>query len=354
VPDTLLQGESASAELSVRHLAGPPAESVVLTTTVTGTSNEEERIASDTLGTLSVDAAEPSRIQVSTDDRVGRNQLRITAASDLSPEPVPTNNTALRTLFVRSDETPPSLAVFVEGRELPPAPSQISDLQDPRLPFVPLDPSFEIEVSDNNPFVQLSDTSAVEVYLKEGLPEDNPDVISSFRRIGFSDPALTFRGPREDTDNQATVLFEPTLDPQDGEGTYTLKVEAKDPQGNELDPYQVTFRVQQDQDIEDLYPYPNPMSSHTQFAFRIRGGNARPTDFTLRIYTLSGRLVREFEGAEVNDGQGLRTTGWNFLRWNGRDEDGDRVATGVYLYRVRMDGEDGTWEGDVEKIAVIR
>ena len=354
VPDTLLQGESASAELSVRHLAGPPAESVVLTTTVTGTSNEEERIASDTLGTLSVDAAEPSRIQISTDDRVGRNQLRITAASDLSPEPVPTNNTALRTLFVRSDETPPSLAVFVEGRELPPAPSQISDLQDPRLPFVPLDPSFEIEVSDNNPFVQLSDTSAVEVYLKDGLPEDNPDVISSFRRIGFSDPALTFRGPREDTDNQATVLFEPTLDPQDGEGTYTLKVEAKDPQGNELDPYQVTFRVQQDQDIEDLYPYPNPMRSHTQFAFRIRGGNARPTDFTLRIYTLSGRLVREFEGAEVNDGQGLRTTGWNFLRWNGRDEDGDRVATGVYLYRVRMDGEDGTWEGDVEKIAVIR
>jgi hypothetical protein len=30
------------------------------------------------------------------------------------------------------------------------------------------------------------------------------------------------------------------------------------------------------------------------------------------------------------------------------------VATGIYLYRVRMDGEDGTWEGDVEKIAVIR
>ena len=354
VPDTLLQGESASAELSVRHLTGPPAESVRLTTTVTDADNQETTIASDTLGTLSVDATAASSFQLKTDNRIGRNQLRISAASNLSPEPVPSNNTALRTVFVQSDQTPPSLAVFVEGRELPPAPDQISDLQDPRLPFVPLEPTFEIEVSDDNPFVQIADTSTVEVYLKEGLPEDNPDIISSFRRVPFSDPALTFRPPQGADSSKATVLYEPALDPEDGDGTYTLKVEAQDPQGNELDPYQVTFRVQQDQVIEDLYPYPNPMSSHTQFAFRIRGGNARPTDFTLRIYTLSGRLVREFGGTEVNDGQGLRTSGWNFLRWNGRDEDGDRVATGVYLYRVRMDGEDDTWEGDVEKIAVIR
>jgi hypothetical protein len=354
VPDTLLQGEAAAAEVAVRHLTGPPAESVRLTTTVTDASNQETTIASDTLGTLFVDATAASSFRLTTENRTGRNRLRIDAASNLAPEPVPSNNTALRTVFVQSDQTPPSLAVFVEGRELPPAPDQISDLQDPRLPFVPLEPTFEIEVSDNNPFVQIADTSTVEVYLKEGLPEDNPDIISSFRRVPFSDPALSFRPPQGADSSKATVLFEPALEPEDGDGTYTLKVEAQDPQGNELDPYQVTFRVQQEQVIEDLYPYPNPMSSHTQFAFRIRGGNTRPTDFTLRIYTLSGRLIREFGGTEVNDGQGLRTSGWNFLRWNGRDEDGDRVATGVYLYRVRMDGEDGTWEGDVEKIAVIR
>jgi len=46
--------------------------------------------------------------------------------------------------------------------------------------------------------------------------------------------------------------------------------------------------------------------------------------------------------------------GWNTLRWNGRDEDGDRVATGVYLYRVRIEGEDSTFRGDIEKISVIR
>lgn len=42
------------------------------------------------------------------------------------------------------------------------------------------------------------------------------------------------------------------------------------------------------------------------------------------------------------------------LRWNGRDADGDRVATGVYLYRVRMDAEDGTHSGEIGKVVVIR
>jgi hypothetical protein len=354
LPDTVQQGELVSPKLSIRHLDGPEASGVRLTTTLTSASNETTRLRVDTLGTLAPEASSTVAFDVTTNDRTGSNTLSFSVEGNETPERFPSNNTALHTVFVQSDRTPPSLAVFVEGRELPRAPDQISDLQDPRLPFVPLQPTFEIEVSDDNPFVQIADTSAVEMYLKEGLPEDSPDIISSFRRVPFSDPSLSFRPPQSADSSKATVLFEPALDPEDGDGTYTLKIEAQDPQGNELDPYQVTFRVQQEQVIEDLYPYPNPMSSHTQFAFRIRGGNTRPTDFTLRIYTLSGRLVREFGGTEVNDGQGLRTSGWNFLRWNGRDEDGDRVATGVYLYRVRMDGEDGTWEGDVEKIAVIR
>jgi len=354
LPDTLLVGESASVEVPVRHLSGPPAETVRLTATLTDAANQDTRLLADTLGAVGVDATKTSTVQVTTDDRVGRNLLRVTTESDAQPEPVTTNNTAVRTLFVRADNTPPSLQVSVEGRELPPTPRPISDLQDPRLPFVPTQPTFDIQVADDNPYALLSDTSYVAVSIKEGLPEDNPDVISSFRRVPFSSPELTFQPPEDDaSSNEATVLFEPSLEDTD-DATYTLKLEAQDPQGNELDPYQVTFRVQQDQVIEDLYPYPNPMSTHTQFAFRVRGGSTRPTDFTLRIYTLSGRLVREFTSAEVNDGQGLRTTGWNFLRWNGRDEDGDRVATGVYLYRVRMEGEDGTFEGDIEKIAVIR
>ena len=129
-------------------------------------------------------------------------------------------------------------------------------------------------------------------------------------------------------------------------------MEAKDTRGNAVEPYQGSFRVQQEQVIRDVYPYPNPMSTQTTFAFRVEGGrNEALRDFTLRIYTLSGRLVRQLEDRHLD--QPLRV-GWNTLRWNGRDEDGDRVATGVYLYRFRVEGAEDTFRGDVEKISVIR
>jgi len=119
-----------------------------------------------------------------------------------------------------------------------------------------------------------------------------------------------------------------------------------------VEPYQGSFRMQQEQVIRDVYPYPNPMNTHTTFAFRVEGGrNEALRDFALRIYTLSGRLVRQLEARHLDSP--LRV-GWNTLRWNGRDEDGDRVATGVYLYRVNIEGAETTFRGDVEKISVIR
>jgi flagellar hook assembly protein FlgD len=104
--------------------------------------------------------------------------------------------------------------------------------------------------------------------------------------------------------------------------------------------------------IRDVYPYPNPMNTQTTFAFRVEGGRDEALqDFTLRIYTLSGRLVRQLEKRHLDN---PLSVGWNTLSWNGRDEDGERVGTGVYLYRVRIEGSETTFRGDVEKISVIR
>ncbi len=353
IPDTLLQGEPASVSLPVFNLGAVASAPVRVRYEQTDPSGTTSTLAVDTLGTIEpLGEATSSFTFSSSDDQAGANTLTATVVSDGPPERITYNNTALRSLFVLADDTPPTLTVRSEGRELPETPNDLQALQDPRLPFVPTDPTLRVQVRDDNPYLRLTDTSRVEVYFKEGLPPDGPGLVSQYRRVPFSGPALAFDPAEDDQENQAQVLYEPPLPAEDA--TYTLKVEATDAQGNEAAPYTVTFRVQQEQVIEDLYPYPNPMSDHTRFAFRIRGGNTRPSDFRLRIYTVSGRLVREFDGTDVNDGAGLRPTGWNFLRWNGRDANGDRVATGVYLYRVRMEGENGTVEGDVEKIAVIR
>ena len=157
------------------------------------------------------------------------------------------------------------------------------------------------------------------------------------------------------------MFFTPDLSGRDT--THTLFVRVFDRSGNEGDgsPYQVHFRIQSTVEVESLYPYPNPMSQFTTFAFRLRGSDAAlADDFRLRIYTLTGRLIKEFD--LIDDPSyleaGMLRIGWNKLRWDGRDEDGDLVATGVYLYKVFARAEGSPLfvnnKSGIEKLVVIR
>lgn len=338
LPDTVKEGQSLSLTVPVRNLGDTATPPVRIRYRLTDAANRTRTAAVDTIGALGPDEQAESTASISTVDLSGPTRLMAQVEHDGPPEPITSNNTIVRSFYVRTDQQPPTLSVLVEGRELPPNPEPVTNLQDPSLPFVSTRPTIDILASDDSEYFPLADTSLVEVQLDDQV-------------IPFSSPDLTFE-PASEANNEARIIFTPDLSGRDT--THTLRVEARDVSGNELaEPYQVHFRVRTDQVIRDLYPYPNPMNTHTTFAFRVEGGAQSPSDFHLRIYTLSGRLIRTFDGFDVNDGAGLRI-GWNKLRWNGRDQDGDRVATGVYLYRVSMDGENGTFEGDVEKIAVIR
>ena len=336
--DSLQVGAPLDVSLTLQNLGTVASGPVYVRYAVTDASNQTVTAAIDTLAALDPEATASSATTLSTDGRAGSNRLAVQIEQDGPPEPIAFNNTLVRRFFVRADESPPVVRVLADGRELPENPEPVTNLQNPSLPFISTQPTLEVLAADDSDFFLLEDTSLVEVRF-DG------------RTLSFADPNLTFE-PATSNQNEARVVFTPDLSGRDT--THTLQVEARDVLGNALgDPYQVHFRVQQEQVIRDLYPYPNPMSTHTTFAFRVEGGTQRPEDFRLRIYTLSGRLIRAFHSRDVNDGGGLRV-GWNTLRWDGRDEDGDRVATGVYLYRVSMRGKDGRFEGDVEKVAVIR
>ena len=351
LPDTVRQGEPATAALPVVNFGPVESRPVRVRALLEDASNVATPVLTDTLSVLPPNGGrDTTTLDVSSTEVPGDNVLRAEATTDGPPERLPSNNTAVRNLYVRADEEPPSLRVLANGRELPPTSDDVTNLQAPELPFVSTEPTLEVLVRDDNPYLALDDTSYVDVYLKGGLPSRGPGLGSDFRRISFVDAALTFVPPDSGTADPLRLQFEPSLATRDS--TYTLKVEAEDTRGNAVEPYQGSFRVQQEQVIRDVYPYPNPMNTHTTFAFRVKGGrNEALRDFSLRIYTLSGRLVRQLEARHLDSP--LRV-GWNTLRWNGRDEDGDRVATGVYLYRVRIEGAETTFRGDVEKISVIR
>jgi hypothetical protein len=75
-----------------------------------------------------------------------------------------------------------------------------------------------------------------------------------------------------------------------------------------------------------LENYPNPFNPETTIMY-----NIPVTDNTnLAIYNLKGQLVKEL----VNEKQ---TAGNHQVIWNGLDESNQRVASGVYLYKIRSD-----------------
>lgn len=80
--------------------------------------------------------------------------------------------------------------------------------------------------------------------------------------------------------------------------------------------------------IRDLLNYPNPMRETTEFSFFL----TQPArEVALEIFTLSGRRINRmlFPGPL----EARRYT--NVLTWDGRDAlAGDRVATGVYIYKA--------------------
>ncbi len=81
--------------------------------------------------------------------------------------------------------------------------------------------------------------------------------------------------------------------------------------------------------LQQVMNYPSPMEDYTEFFFDL-SESAEWAE--LQIFTLAGRNVKSLRESNLHAGKNRR-----FL-WNGRDLDGDRVAEGVYLYKITVKG----------------
>ncbi|GAB5534276.1 MAG: type IX secretion system sortase PorU [Rubricoccaceae bacterium] len=108
--------------------------------------------------------------------------------------------------------------------------------------------------------------------------------------------------------------------------------------------------------VRSVLPYPNPTAGPTRFVFE-HNRVGSPARVQLRIYTLAGRPIRTIGPDEALPG-GLLTSSSVQIPWDGLDDDQDRLASGVYLFRLRLEipGEDGGTEvaERVDRLAIIR
>jgi len=200
-------------------------------------------------------------------------------------------------------------------------------------------PNILIQLKDENKFLALNDTTDFKVFIKK--PNSSVE-----QRIYFHPDTMTFI-PAELPNNSCKINYTPKF-PIDG--TYQLIIQAQDKSDNtpgtgELGPidYKINFKIENKIAITEVMNYPNPFSTSTRFVFTLTGYKV-PTDFKIQIMTITGKVVREIfldELGPIHVGRNITD-----YAWDGKDQFGDQLANGVYLYRVitRMDGE------DIEKI----
>ncbi len=76
-------------------------------------------------------------------------------------------------------------------------------------------------------------------------------------------------------------------------------------------------------EIALMQNYPNPFNPETNIEFRLPSA----TNVTLEVYNLLGQKVKTL----VSD---YREAGYHTVRWNGTNDSGDLVPSGVYFYRM--------------------
>ncbi len=186
--------------------------------------------------------------------------------------------------------------------------------------FLPVRPRFQVSMTDSSGI----DPETVEIKLAGETQEHSEGISSS----AVSDVV--------ERSTSLHFVYGPTLD----DDRYSLQISATDRLGNGPASKALSFRVSSELRIERVLNVPNPMVEDTDFTFLL----SRGAEVTIRIYTVSGRLVRILEGLSG-------TVGFNQTHWNGRDRDGNRLANGVYLYTVTA--RDGSESARVKERLIV-
>jgi len=96
--------------------------------------------------------------------------------------------------------------------------------------------------------------------------------------------------------------------------------------------------------IGKVYNFPNPMAESTRFVFE---SGASGVDGVIRVFSSAGRTVVHLRFRYNGGGQGI-------VDWDGRDDAGDAMANGTYLYRVELDTPEGRVASGMQRLVMMR
>ncbi len=133
------------------------------------------------------------------------------------------------------------------------------------------------------------------------------------------------------------------------DGRHSLKVKVWDILNNSNESYtEFVVASSSSMALDHVLNYPNPFTTHTTFSFE-HNKCCQYLDAQIQIYTVSGRLIKTLYKNIYNTG-----TRSDDFEWDGRDDFGNSIGKGVYIYRVKISSPDGLSASKTEKLVILK
>ncbi len=316
IADSVLIGENIGLSFSVTNVVETKADSFNLKVEILNEDNSRQTIFSERVDSLHYNEYKLFEVVHNTSSGSGSKSFLITIDSDNEVrELFEDNNFYNIPFYVQPDTTTPTITLTFDGYDIVDG------------DYIASNPDIQIELNDES-LLPITDPNSVLLYLNDILIPSDTSIIS-----------YTF----SETNPKVTVDFTPAL----SDGEYTLKVLWKNSEGNIVDSSGVEkyFQVSSEAQLLYVYNYPNPTSGETYFTFKL---TQIPENISIKIFTIAGRLIKEIDltSSELK-------FDFNKIYWDGKDEDGDPIANGVYIYKVIMQAGDTT-QDVTQKLAIVK
>jgi Peptidase family C25 len=199
-------------------------------------------------------------------------------------------------------------------------------------------------VTNQNPvlIVKLSDSSGINT-VGTGIGHDIVATLDNDNRKFFN--LNDFYQGDLNSYQQGAVRFQmPELAP----GTHSIKLKAWDVLNNSNEAI-LEFIVANDEvpELKHVLNYPNPFTTKTQFWFE-HNKPGQPLDVRIQIMTITGRVIKTILQTITTEGNRSAE-----IEWDGKDEYGDKLGRGVYLYILRITTADKKKKEVIEKLVIL-
>lgn len=149
----------------------------------------------------------------------------------------------------------------------------------------------------------------------------------------------------QDSSNQGVVKYQLR---DLSKGSHKIKIRAWDILNN-VSEKELEFVVANEEGLvlDHVLNYPNPFTTNTAFYFE-HNHPGESLDILIQIFTISGKLIKTISTSQFMEG-----TRSEPIYWNGRDDFGDNIGKGTYIYKIKVRTSEGKMAEKIEKVVLL-